>query len=262
MNHLAELKKIGTLVRKYALLFVATTAFFFFCGIGLISLWGISLPVPTLGNSSGSIAAETFTLLSQALIPQGVELVVIDPITPFAVQAQIAATLAFVVLLPLLIATFLRHLFPALYASERLYTLVLFLPACVLFTLGAAFALFFVIPSTFSVLYQFAPDIGASALFSADAFVRISLGLVVASGVAFMLPVLMAILALCGLISSSAFIHSWREACVGILAFCAIITPDGSGVSMLVLATPLALLYCLGIIASMAVSKWSFHYQS
>jgi hypothetical protein len=67
--------------------------------------------------------------------------------------------------------------------------------------------------------------------------------LVLAIGVAFVLPAFLVILNFAGVISARSIIMSWRIACLVIVLFTAIATPAADVVSMFLLAIPMLLLY-------------------
>ena len=68
-------------------------------------------------------------------------------------------------------------------------------------------------------------------------------------GIAFQLPVLMYALSLIGLTDSRFWQKNFRYAIIIITIFGAVITPDGSGVTMWFLALPMIALYAVGIFA-------------
>ena len=68
-------------------------------------------------------------------------------------------------------------------------------------------------------------------------------------GIAFQLPVLMYALSLGGLTDSRFWQKNFRYAIIIITIFGAVITPDGSGVTMWFVALPMIALYAVGIFA-------------
>jgi sec-independent protein translocase protein TatC len=82
-----------------------------------------------------------------------------------------------------------------------------------------------------------------SSLLTASDYFGFILKLVVAIGIAFVLPVFIVLLNFVGVISARAIIRSWRIAILAIVTFTAIATPSADVVSMFILAIPMVLLY-------------------
>jgi sec-independent protein translocase protein TatC len=82
--------------------------------------------------------------------------------------------------------------------------------------------------------------------FSLDEFVYYVFSLSIAVGIMFLLPLFMILLSMMRIIEASFWKKKWRHAILIFLVLSAIITPDGTGVSMIILFLPLAVLYFLG----------------
>jgi len=67
--------------------------------------------------------------------------------------------------------------------------------------------------------------------------------LVLACGIAFVLPVFLVLLNFVGVISARGILKGWRVAILIITLFCALATPAADLVSMFVLAIPMVILY-------------------
>jgi sec-independent protein translocase protein TatC len=92
-------------------------------------------------------------------------------------------------------------------------------------------------------------------LLFADDFISFVLLFMLAFGLAFELPVLMYGLTALGIISSEFWKKNWRFAAIAIFVFGAIITPDGSGITMFLVALPMLALYVLGYAASVRLER-------
>jgi sec-independent protein translocase protein TatC len=69
------------------------------------------------------------------------------------------------------------------------------------------------------------------------------LKLILATGVAFVMPVLLVMLNFLGILEGRAILRSWRWAIVGATAFAAVATPAADVMSMFLLAVPIVGLY-------------------
>jgi len=96
------------------------------------------------------------------------------------------------------------------------------------------------------VLYPFATTLGAVPFFGIDEFIYYVFGLMVAVGVMFLLPIFMVLLSYIGLVEPAFWKSKWRYALLFFLVLSAIITPDGTGVTMIMLFLPLVALYLFG----------------
>ncbi|MDW0167084.1 MAG: twin-arginine translocase subunit TatC [Nitrososphaeraceae archaeon] len=122
-------------------------------------------------------------------------------------------------------------------------------PMFLLFVFGVVFSYVLVIPLTLEFLYKYGESIGVETLLTVNDFIAFVLQFILAFGIAFQLPVLMYVLSLSGLTDSKFWQRNFRYAIIIITVFGAIITPDGTGVTMWFIALPMIGLYALGIIA-------------
>ena len=165
-----------------------------------------------------------------------------------AIMALLKIVFAFGILLasPVLLYQAWAFIFPALTQQERKFALPLFLTIVFFFLVGAIFAYFIVLP----VVVQFAADLfsgsGVGNLWSIDRYVGFAAGLMLAFGVAFELPIVMAFLSRIGVINAQGFRERQRYAVMFIFIAAALLTP-ADVLSMLLMAIPLILLYQLGI---------------
>lgn len=204
------------------------------------------LPLPV----SASFATQLFNYMTTDLIPEGVTLIVTNPLTAFIAQIKIALLLAFIFTLPFLLYRLIQYFSPALYMKEKVSVLKVALPSALLFTLGVAFSYLVLIPPTFTLLYAYTDNISAVPFFTVNEFIGIVLALVFATGIMFLLPVSMVLLSRLGLVPPNFWRAQWRYALLFFLIVSAIITPDGSGVTMTLLSIPMAGLYGVGLVIS------------
>jgi sec-independent protein translocase protein TatC len=123
------------------------------------------------------------------------------------------------------------------------------LPSAFLFPAGALFGYFVILPPTFKVLYGYAGSMGAKSFFTVSDFAVFVLGFTFACGIMFLLPVAMGILNSIGITNGSFWKRNWRYSFFIFLILSAIITPDGSGITMIMLSIPLMGLYFMGSVA-------------
>jgi sec-independent protein translocase protein TatC len=132
---------------------------------------------------------------------------------------------------------------------SKLNILKIILPIFLLFIFGVVFSYILVIPFTLNFLYKYGESIGAETFLTVNDFITFVLQFILGFGIAFQLPVLMYALSLGGLTDSRFWQKNFRYAIIIITIFGAIITPDGSGVTMWFVALPMIALYAVGIFA-------------
>ena len=132
---------------------------------------------------------------------------------------------------------------------SKINIIKIFLPVILLFVFGVVFSYLLVIPFTLNFLYSYGESIGAETFLTVNDFITFVLQFVLGFGIAFQLPIIMYLLSLSGLTDSKFWEKNFRYAIIIITIFGAIITPDGSGVTMWFVALPMIALYAVGIIA-------------
>lgn len=130
---------------------------------------------------------------------------------------------------------------PGLNRREKKYTFGFLAAALPLFAAGCA-AGFLLFPHMVELLASFASS-EDSNLLQASYYVDFVLKIVIATGVAFVLPVFVVMLNLLGILSAYTIASSWRVVVVVIVLFSAMVTPAADVLSMFLIAVPMALLF-------------------
>lgn len=214
--------------------------------IFVLFLFSFLFFIPIFSNKS--ITTLVFRNISERLLPPNVEFVVTDPLSAFVSHLTISITLAFLVTFPFLLYGIMSYLSPVLSKIERTKIFKVLVPSTLLFISGCIFAYYFIIPITFKLLYEFAVSIEATQFFLVNEFIYLVAGLMVITGILFLLPIFMIFLTFIGLVEKGFWLKKWRQSLLFFLIFSAVITPDGTGITMLLLSIPLIALYSLGCI--------------
>lgn len=142
---------------------------------------------------------------------------------------------------------------PGLYAQERRTVAPLAAASTLLFSSGALFCYYIVLPRAFPFLLQVIP---VTSNLSIEAYLGTMVNMMLAFGACFQLPVITYFLARMGLVDHRDMIKFFRYAIVGIFVVSAIITPDPSVITQGMLALPLTLLYGVSIgVAAISSTK-------
>ncbi|MEU4091757.1 twin-arginine translocase subunit TatC [Streptomyces sp. NPDC026673] len=162
-------------------------------------------------------------------------------LSPFSLALKVSITAGVVVASPVWLYQLWAFVAPGLHRHEKKYTLVFLGAGIPLFLTGAAVA-YWTLPTTARVLISFTPE-NATNLLPVDDFLDLATRMVVVFGLSFELPVLLVLLNLGGVISARRMAGWWRGMLMGIAVFAAIATPSTDPLSMLLLASPIGVLY-------------------
>ncbi len=200
--------------------------------------------------------AELYDFLAIPLVgalPQGSKMIATGVITPFLIPMKIAAMAAFLVALPYLLYEAWAFVAPGLYTHEKKLVLPLVVSSTLLFFAGMAFCYFIVFRKVFDFIAGFAPK-SVSVAPDIEAYFNFVLGMFIAFGLAFEVPVVVVVLVLTGLVTVEQLREFRGYVIVAIFVVAAIVTPPDV-VSQISLAVPMCLLYEVGIFIAQFVEK-------
>jgi sec-independent protein translocase protein TatC len=166
---------------------------------------------------------------------------------PFFTTMSIAAQAAFVVTTPIIAWNIWRFVRPALEVGARRMIATLLLVAPLMFTGGVLFGYFFVLGPALRVLLGLGADNFEVQLRAAE-YYRFVTNTLLASGAAFLFPLVLMGLARVGIITSDK-LRSSRKVAYLLLAVFAALLPTADPVSLAIETAPLLGLYELSIIA-------------
>jgi sec-independent protein translocase protein TatC len=170
----------------------------------------------------------------------------LGPTDSIGIFFKVSFTMGTAIALPMIIYQSIAFLSPGLYPHEK-RSIILMLPGIVvLFAVGAAFAYFILLPAAVGFLQNFLGTV-ISQDWAVDRYINFVTRLVFWIGVAFELPLVMAVMARTGLISGRQLLGYWRQAVILIAVAAAAITPTVDPVNMTLVMGPLILLYLLSV---------------
>lgn len=193
-------------------------------------------------------AQQLYTFVAQPLmtnLPAGGQMVAIDVITPFFVPIKVTLMVAFLITLPHTLYHAWAFVAPALYQNEKKLVYPLVFSSLILFAAGMAFAYYLVFPVIFKFLAGVTPA-GVSMATDIDKYLSFVLGMFVAFGMTFEVPVVVVVLNRMGAVSLEQLQKARAYVIVGAFVVAAIVTPPDV-ISQTLLAVPLIILYELGI---------------
>ena len=190
-----------------------------------------------------NITAQVFRAMVAWMLPPGVVLLNVGVGDSIFVQMEIGLLLTVIFGMPWVVHEVSVFLIPALRRNERLLLRQIGIPATVLFALGTAIGVLFLTPFTFLLLFRYVAAMGLAPVLGVQDFVTFALLYSLAFGVVFELPVFVYALTRLGVVKAAAWRKHWRGAVLGSLVFGMVVTPDNSGITMLLIATPMIALY-------------------
>lgn len=161
--------------------------------------------------------------------------------SPFTTVVRVSLMVGVLVASPVWLYQLWAFIAPGLHKHERKYTYYFVSVAVPLF-LGGAYLAYVVLPISVQVLLSLTPS-GSSNILGLDDVLDFTTRMVLIFGLAFELPLLLAMMNITGLVSGRRMVGWWRGVVMGIFVFGAVATPTTDPVGMIALAGPIVLLY-------------------
>ncbi len=160
---------------------------------------------------------------------------------PLDLQVSLALFVGVLVTSPWWIYQLWAFITPGLTRRERRTTAAFVGGGVPLFLVGAALA-WWLLPKAVGILVSFTPDDAVNVI-DAQMYLGFVMRMVLAFGLAFLLPVVMVALDAVGLATARTWLAGWRWAVLLAFVFAAVATPTADVVSMLALGVPICGLY-------------------
>ncbi len=195
-------------------------------------------------------ANDIYSLLAKPLLDDlhGGQLIATAPLGAFTVPLKCAFFAALMIAMPMVLYQLWAFVAPGLYQSEKRLARPLLFTATLLFYAGCAFTYFGLLPVMFGYLFSITPE-GVAMMPDIGEYLDFVLVMFLAGGVSFEVPIAVMVAVLLGWVKP-AQLAEWRGyVIVGMFIIAAVITPP-DGLSQLMLAIPMCLLYEIGIIIS------------
>lgn len=245
IDHLKELRN------RFLRVVIITITIMVFCtvfGIQLVTVSNFTFyfVTPTVYNN---IASQVTLFLSDSLVPSGVDLIQTAPGQSLYAQLYVAVLISISGAIPMIVREVFGFVSPAISTSSKRKTIfTAIIPIFVLFVSGVLFSYYLAIPITLTFLYQYGQSIGVLTFLNISDFINFVLQFFIAFGMSFQLPLIMFFLSITGLVGLNFWVKNFKYALLIIIIFGAVITPDGSGITMWFISGPMLLLYLLGVL--------------
>ena len=173
---------------------------------------------------------------------RGQELVVMSVLGGFTIRFKVALFFSVIVCSPIIIWEVLAFFLPALKPNERKWVVPTVAAMVFLFFLGMIFCFFIIQPAAFGWLLDQSFEIG-TIMPNAEDYLNIFMLLEIGFGIAFQLPLLIFYLSIFHLVPYKTFRQQWRVVYVSFMVLSAVVTPDASPVTMILMFAVLIALY-------------------
>lgn len=179
------------------------------------------------------------------------ELIYTAPLEVFFVELKLALFAGVFVAFPIMGWQIYAFVAPGLYKREKGAVLPFLLAAPILFTLGALFVFFVMLPliSSFALSFEQAAGEGVAAItpqIKVSEYLSLVMALMLAFGLSFQLPVVLSLMGRAGIVGSDTLKSGRKYAVVAILVIAAFCTPPDF-ISQVMLAVPVYFLYEVSI---------------
>ncbi|MDD4848554.1 MAG: twin-arginine translocase subunit TatC [Bacteroidales bacterium] len=156
---------------------------------------------------------------------------------------------------PYILYVLFHFVAPALYSSEKKYTVKAIGGGYVMFLAGVLLNYFLIFPLTFRFLgtYQVSADV--QNMISLDSYISTLLMLSLMMGIVFEIPIICWLLAKFGILKARFMCQYRRHAIVAILIIAAIITPTADAFTLALVALPIYLLFEISIVVVRRTQK-------
>lgn len=189
----------------------------------------------------------------RAHMPPDAKLIAVGVFSPFFVPLKVLLMVAVLAVLPWLMYQLWAFVAPGLYSHEKRFAMPLIIFGSALAYAGIAFVQFFVLEKMFAFIQGFTPE-SVAATPDIASYVEAILGLYIAFGLAFQVPIVVMLLVRFEMVTIQK-LKEFRGYFI-VIAFivAAVVTPPDV-ISQLALAIPMVILYEVGIVGARWFAK-------
>ena len=132
-----------------------------------------------------------------------------------------------------------------MYRKEKKYVVPFLISSIFLFLLGTSFCYYIVLTPAYTFLLKIAEDF--TPMIPVKEYMDLTLAMLLGFGLVFEMPVIIAFLALFGLVSPRFLWTKFKYAVIIMVAVAAIISPTGDAFNLLLWTAPMIVLYIISI---------------
>jgi sec-independent protein translocase protein TatC len=178
------------------------------------------------------------------------QLVFYGPTEALFASIKVSFLAAVLASLPVIFYQCWKLIEPALLPKEQRWGIPLFILAAALFIFGLIFCNLVILPLVINFFVSFGMDHDITPELSVGTYIDFNVKFLLIFGCAFELPLVLTILARVGVVSAQVLSKYRKHAILGSLILSAIVTPDATLFTMLLMAVPVMVLYEIGILGA------------
>ena len=194
-----------------------------------------------------SFSAEMVAWLNR---PFSNQLAFYSPTEALFASIKVSLLAALILSLPVIFYQCWKFIEPALLPKEQRWAIPLLMVAGGLFALGLVFCNAVILPLVIDLFVSFGLDRDITPQLSVGTYIDFNVKFLFIFGCAFELPLAMSVVAMTGAASADTFARYRKHAMLLCLIISAIVTPDATLFTMLLMAVPLMALYEIGILGA------------
>ena len=191
------------------------------------------------------ISKQTISLLTST-VPFETTFLQIKPGEFFFTSIRVSLYIGLTLASPIILWQLISFITPGLTQKEKKAVVPIITSAPILFLFGSVFAYYFVVPSMLKFLFGFGKDVISTSI-SIEGFVSFTLMIMAICGFAFLLPIVILVLANIGIVNSQLLVNKWRYAILGSVILGAILTPTPDPFNMSIVSGILISLYFISV---------------
>jgi sec-independent protein translocase protein TatC len=178
------------------------------------------------------------------------QLVFYGPTEALFASIKVSFLAAVILSLPVIFYQCWKFIEPALLPKEQRWAMPLFFIAGGLFGLGLVFCNLVILPLVIEFFVSFGLDRDITPLLSVGTYIDFNVKFLLIFGCAFELPLIMTLLSMTGVVPAREFSRFRKHAILSALIISAVVTPDATLFTMMLMAVPLMALYEVGILGA------------
>lgn len=175
------------------------------------------------------------------------DLIFYAPAEALLASIKIAFLAAIIMSMPMILYQFWKFIEPALLKKEQRWAVPLFFLGLGFFLLGLAFCNQIILPLVIDFFVAFGMDRDITPELAVGMYVDFNVKFLLAFGFAFEIPLVLSLLARAGIVQAPMLVQYRKHAAMVALIVSAVVTPDATMFTMLLMAVPLIVLYEIGI---------------
>ncbi len=162
------------------------------------------------------------------------------------VSIKVAGYAGLIIALPYILYQCLAFVLPGLTTKEKALIAPAVAGSAFLFIIGLVFSWWALVPAALKFLVNYGADV-VEPLWSIERYLDFVLLLILATGLAFQVPVLQLLLGVLGLVKWKQMISAWRWVVISASIAGAVLTPSTDPITMLLLAGAITFLFLIGV---------------